>query len=32
MDWSKDWLNEWKIRGSWGEIGNQAISDYQYLP
>jgi TonB-linked SusC/RagA family outer membrane protein len=32
MDWSKSWLDEWKIRGAWGEIGNQAITDYQFLP
>jgi TonB-linked SusC/RagA family outer membrane protein len=26
------WLDEFKIRASWGEIGNQAIGDYQFLP
>ncbi|MEI6679365.1 MAG: TonB-dependent receptor [Mariniphaga sp.] len=32
MDWSKNYLDELKIRGSWGEIGNQAIGNYQFLP
>lgn len=24
------WLNEWKLRGSWGELGNQNITNYPY--
>ena len=24
------WVNDLKIRGSWGELGNQAIGDYPY--
>jgi TonB-linked SusC/RagA family outer membrane protein len=32
MDWSKNWLDEFKLRGSFGEIGNQSIADYQFLP
>lgn len=31
MNWSKDWMNELKLRASYGEIGNQAISDYSYF-
>ncbi|HYH55276.1 MAG TPA: SusC/RagA family TonB-linked outer membrane protein, partial [Anseongella sp.] len=27
-----DWLYNLKIRGSWGQIGNQNIQDYQYFP
>jgi hypothetical protein len=32
MDWSDSWLNDFKIRGSWGEIGNQAIAEYGFTP
>lgn len=32
MDWSNSWLNEFKIRGSWGQIGNQNIAAYGYSP
>lgn len=32
MDWSDNWLDEFKIRASWGQVGNQAINDYQYTP
>lgn len=32
MDWSNKWLQEFKIRGSWGQIGNQAIDNYLFLP
>jgi TonB-linked SusC/RagA family outer membrane protein len=32
MAWAGKWLNEFKLRASWGEIGNQAIANYQYLP
>lgn len=31
MGWSRTWLNEFKVRASYGEIGNQAISDYGYF-
>lgn len=31
MQWSKKWLNEFKLRASYGEIGNQAIADYSYF-
>ncbi len=24
------WINDLKIRGSWGELGNQAVGDYPY--
>lgn len=32
MNWSDSWLDELKIRGSWGQIGNQAINPYAYTP
>ena len=32
MKWASDWMNEFKIRGSWGEIGNQSIDNYSFLP
>ncbi|KFC60968.1 hypothetical protein FEM08_02380 [Flavobacterium gilvum] len=32
MDWSDKWLDEFKIRGSWGQIGNQNIPAYGYSP
>jgi len=32
MKWASTWLTELKVRGSWGEIGNQSISDYTFLP
>lgn len=31
MDWSKDYLDNLKIRGSFGQVGNQAIKNYAYL-
>ena len=31
MEWSRSWLNEFKLRGSYGKIGNQAIDDYAYI-
>ena len=31
MDFSKDWLSFFKIRGSWGQNGNCNISAFQYL-
>ena len=30
MDWSKDWLDNFKIRASWGRLGSQPGSDYPY--
>ncbi len=32
MNFSSSWLNELKLRASWGTIGNQAINPYQYTP
>ena len=32
MNWSKGWLNELKLRASYGAIGNQQISNYEYWP
>ena len=32
MEWSSGWLNELKIRGSYGALGNQVIDNYQFLP
>ncbi len=32
MSWTKNWLDEFKVRASFGEIGNQAIDDYQFMP
>lgn len=32
MEWSKSWLDQLKIRGSWGQVGNQAINEYAYNP
>jgi len=32
MRWSAKWLNQFKLRTSWGQIGNQAISPYAYMP
>lgn len=29
---TNDWLDELKLRGSWGQIGNQAIDPYQFTP
>lgn len=31
MDFSKSWLNFFKIRGSWGQNGNCNISSFQYV-
>lgn len=30
MDWSKDWLDNFKIRASWGRLGSQPGSNYPY--
>ena len=32
MGFSRNWLDELKLRASWGQIGNQAISPYLYSP
>ena len=32
MSFSKEWMDELKIRASWGQIGNQAINPYQFTP
>ena len=31
MDWSRDYLDSFKLRGSFGQVGNQAISNYAFL-
>ena len=31
MEWSKDWLYFFKLRGSWGQNGNCNISNFQYV-
>ncbi len=32
MKWSNKWLNTMKLRASWGQIGNQAINPYAFMP
>ncbi|WP_288123758.1 TonB-dependent receptor [Parabacteroides goldsteinii] len=32
MESTAGWLGELKLRGSWGQIGNQAIDPYQFTP
>ncbi|HLW10378.1 MAG TPA: SusC/RagA family TonB-linked outer membrane protein, partial [Fermentimonas sp.] len=32
MEPTRNWLDQLKLRFSWGSIGNQAISPYQYTP
>ncbi|MFC2516084.1 MAG: SusC/RagA family TonB-linked outer membrane protein [Prevotella sp.] len=32
MDWAKPALSNFKLRGSWGTIGNQDVAAYAYLP
>lgn len=32
MGWADSWMQELKLRASYGSIGNQAISPYQYSP
>ena len=32
MDWADSFLNSFKLRTSWGEIGNQAIAEYGFIP
>ena len=31
MDWSREYLDDFKLRASWGSIGNQNISPYGYI-
>lgn len=31
MDWSRTWLDDLKLRGSYGSIGNQNISPYGFI-
>lgn len=32
MESTRSWMDQLKLRASWGTIGNQAISPYQYSP
>src|SRR3712207_9010014 len=32
MDWAKSWLDDFKLRLSYGSVGNQRISPYQFTP
>ena len=32
MQSTKSWLSEFKLRASWGQVGNQAIDNYLFLP
>lgn len=32
MDWSDEFLSSFKLRGSWGTIGDQTISNSLYIP
>lgn len=32
MAWSKKYVDALKLRASWGEIGNQAIAEYGFIP
>jgi len=32
MNWSRSWLDDFKVRGSYGSVGNQRISPYQFSP
>ncbi len=32
MEKTQSWLGELKLRASWGQIGNQAINPYQFVP
>ncbi|MCI0920498.1 SusC/RagA family TonB-linked outer membrane protein [Sphingobacterium rhinopitheci] len=31
MDWSKSFMNQLKVRGSWGTIGDQSVSNNLYI-
>ena len=32
MNWSHSWLDDFKVRASYGSVGNQRISPYQFSP
>lgn len=32
MNWSRSWLDDFKVRASYGSVGNQRISPYQFSP
>ena len=32
MSWAKEWLGDFKLRGSYGSIGNQSIAPYGFVP
>lgn len=32
MEWSRSWLDDFKLRLSYGSVGNQRISPYQFTP
>ncbi len=32
MDWSRTWLDDFKLRASYGSVGNQRIDPYQFTP
>ncbi|HEY9543804.1 SusC/RagA family TonB-linked outer membrane protein [Prevotella sp.] len=32
MDWAKSWLDDFKLRLSYGSVGNQRIAPYQFTP
>ena len=32
MESTKSWLGEFKLRASWGQVGNQAINNYMFIP
>jgi TonB-linked SusC/RagA family outer membrane protein len=32
MSWASGWLNGFMIRGSYGQLGNQEIADFAFLP
>ncbi|MFR7466261.1 MAG: hypothetical protein ACLUVG_18080 [Phocaeicola vulgatus] len=30
MDWTRSWLDNFKIRASWGRLGSQPDTEYPY--
>ena len=32
MNWSRSWMDDFKLRASYGSVGNQRISPYQFSP
>ena len=32
MNWSRSWLDDFKVRASYGSVGNQRINPYQFSP